>query len=91
MGKLHGNGSGKFDVGAHDMGGWVRVVAGTSGTIPDDLAVYLSHRLSDWFRENAHLRLLCVLPVNREGTTVELHAWYEQHRFPDASPLARNP
>lgn len=22
-----GNGSGKFDVGAHDMGGWVRNVA----------------------------------------------------------------
>lgn len=43
LGIKHGNGSGKFDVGAHDMGGWVRVLAGPSATIPDDLAVYLSH------------------------------------------------
>lgn len=89
MAKTSGNGSGKIGVGAHDMGGWVRVVPGTSGAPPDDLAFYLSHRLSDWFREHAHLRLLCVVPVNRDGTTVELHAWYEQHLFPDASPLAR--
>ena len=41
-----GNGSGKFDVGVHDMGGWVRVIAG--GTAPQDgnLPFCLAHRLS---------------------------------------------
>jgi hypothetical protein len=90
MPKPHGNGSGKFDVGVHDMGGWVRVIAGESPDSPDDLGFYLSHRLAAWFRENPHLRLLCVVPVNKGGTTVELHAWYEQHLFPDTSPLARS-
>lgn len=84
-----GNGSGKFDVGVHDMGGWVRVISDESPAVPEELAFFLSHRLSEWLRANAHLRLLCVAPVNRDGTTVELHAWYEQHLFPDASHLAR--
>jgi hypothetical protein len=84
-----GNGSGKFDVGVHDMGGWVRVIAG--GTAPQDgnLPFYLAHRLSHWLRENAHLRLLCVVPISKDGDTVELHAWYEQHVFRDISPLAQ--
>ena len=86
-----GNGSGKFDGGAHDMGGWVQVVAG--GTAPQDgtLAFYLSHKLAQWFRENAHLRLLCVVPISKDGNTVELHAWYTAHLFPDTSPLAPKP
>ncbi len=33
-----GNGSGKFEIGRHDMGGWVRVCAGTQN-LPDDLPV----------------------------------------------------
>lgn len=84
-----GNGSGKFDVGVHDMGGWVRVIAG--GTAPQDgnLPFYLAHRLSHWLRENPHLRLLCVVPISKDGNTVELHAWYEQHLFRDISPLAQ--
>jgi hypothetical protein len=24
----------------------------------------------------------CVTAINRQGTTVELHAWYELHLFP---------
>jgi hypothetical protein len=27
-----------------------------------------------------------VVPITRDGNTVELHAWYEQHLFPDISP-----
>jgi hypothetical protein len=42
-----------------------------------------------WFRENAHLRLLCVVPISRDGNTVELHAWYERHLFRDISPLTQ--
>ncbi len=83
-----GNGSGKFDVTVHNMGGWIRVFAG--GTAPQDgsLPTFLAHRLSHWFRDNPHLRLTAVVPISREGNTVELHAWYEQHLFPDSSPLA---
>lgn len=50
----HGNGSGKFEVGQHDMGGWVRICAGRAN-LPDDLPVYLSQALSDWFRQRPHL------------------------------------
>jgi hypothetical protein len=67
------------------MGGWVRVIPGKTGDLPDDLAFYLSHALTDWFRHNPHLRMRCVLPVNRDGTTVELHAWYDQVSFPEPS------
>ncbi len=83
-----GNGSSKFEIGTHDMGGWVRVVAAFGGPPPADLALYLSHAVTAWFRSNSHLKLRCVLPVNKDGTTVELHAWYDQIHFKDASPLA---
>ena len=75
-----GNGSGKFEVGHTDMGGWVRVTAGR-GSLPDDVGVYLSQALSDWFRQRPHLRMRCVVPVQRDGNTVELHAWYDAHVF----------
>ena len=29
-----------------------------------------------------HLHLRCVVPIQREGDTVELHAWYDAHLFP---------
>src|SRR5262249_47399351 len=88
----HGNGSGKFDIGAHDMGGWVRVIAGQTASLVEDLRFYLAHRLSAWFREHPHLRLLSVVPINnKDGVTVELHGWYEQHLFPDVSPFAQKP
>src|SRR5262249_41875787 len=83
MAKASGNGSGKFDIGVHDMGGWGRVTAGSAPATADELAAYLSHRLTAWFREHLNLRLICVLPVNRDGSTVELHSWYEQHGFTD--------
>lgn len=92
MGVLpNGNGSGRLEVGAHDMGGWVRVLAGPTGGPVDDLAFYLAHRLAEWFRDNPHLRLTCVVPVTKGGDTVELHGWYQQHLFPDRSPLAPRP
>ena len=78
-----GNGSSKFDISAHDMAGWVRVLAGKTGTIPEDLPAYLSRHLTNWFRQRPHLRSRCVLPVNKDGNTVELHAWYDQVLFND--------
>jgi hypothetical protein len=79
------NGSGKFDIGAHDMGGWVRIIPGKSADMLPDLPGFLAHRLSEWLREHPHLRLLCVVPISRDGATVELQAWSEQHSFPDKS------
>jgi hypothetical protein len=79
--KPHGNGSGKIDIGQADMGGWVRVSPGKQ-ELPEDLAVYLSQALTEWFRQRPHLRMRCVLPITRDGKTVELHAWYDAHLFP---------
>jgi hypothetical protein len=76
-----GNGSGKFEIGVHDMGGWVRVCTGRHN-LPDDLPVFLSQALSDWFRQRPHLRMRCVMPAQRDGNTVELHSWYDTHLFP---------
>ena len=50
---------------------------------PADLGLFLAHRLAQWFRERPHLRLRCVVPIQRDGYTVELHGWYEQTLFPD--------
>ena len=77
-----GNGSGKFEIGHQDMGGWVRVSAG-GHNLPHDLPVYLSQALSDWFRQRPHLHMRCVVPIQRDGDTVELHAWYDAHVFPN--------
>ena len=80
--KPHGNGSGKFDIHQDDMGGWVRVFSEKVATVPDDLPVFLSQALSDWFRQRPDLRMRCVVPIQRDGDTVELHAWYDAHVFP---------
>lgn len=69
------------------MGGWVRVTA--SGTAnPKEVAPFLAHRLAGWLRESTRLRLVCIVPIDRDGDTVELHAWYEQHIFNDKSSLS---
>jgi hypothetical protein len=78
-----GNGSGKFNVHQRDMGGWVRVFTDPMATVPDDVAVFLSHAMTDWFRQRPHLRMRTVVPVARDGNTVELHAWYDLGVFPD--------
>jgi hypothetical protein len=88
-----GNGDSKFEIGQTDMGGWVRISAGRHN-LPDDLPVYLSRVLADWFRQRPHLRMRCVVPIQHDGNTVELHAWYEAHLFPPtqvARPQAPEP
>jgi hypothetical protein len=77
MANSRGNGSGKFDVGAHDMGGWVRVIASDSPGTPEDVAVFLADRLAHWLMENPGAALICVVPITKDGNTIELHAWYE--------------
>lgn len=80
-----GNGSGKFNVHQQDMGGWVRVFTDPLANVPDDLAFFLSHALTEWFRQRPQLRLRNIVAVTKGGDTVELHAWYEQVVFPDLS------
>lgn len=75
-----GNGSGKFESGQHDMGGWVLVCTGRQH-LPEDLPVFLSQALSDWFRQRPQLRMRCVVPIHKDGNTVELHAEYDAHLF----------
>ncbi|MGO8749171.1 MAG: hypothetical protein ACLQNE_24700 [Thermoguttaceae bacterium] len=79
----HGNGSSKIAIHSVDMGGWVRVHTDKLNVVPDDLAVFLSHALSEWFRQRPQLAMRCVTSVVRDGYTIELHAWYTLHVFPD--------
>jgi hypothetical protein len=79
--KPGGNGSGKFQVDQQDMGGWVRISA-RGHDLPADLPVFLSQSLTDWFRKRPHFFLRCVTSIQRDGDTVELHAWYVSHIFP---------
>ena len=81
-GETNPNGSGNFEVHQHDMSGWVRIFPEPGTPLPEDLGYYLSQTLTEWFRQRPHLRLRCVVPVSRDGDTVELHAWYEVHVFP---------
>jgi hypothetical protein len=86
-----GNGSGKFEIGQADMGGWVRVFPAMAEDVGrEDLAVYLSQTLADWFRQRPQLHMKCVVPVNKDGSTVELHAWYEIHLVPP-TPVGPQP
>jgi hypothetical protein len=63
-------------------------MTGPVAAVPDDLGFKLSHALTAWVRANTHLRIRCVVPIQRDGCTVELHAWYDQVQFRDSSPLA---
>ena len=77
----------RFEIVQEDMGGWVRVFLGR-GEPTGELGRFLSHGLTAWMRERPHLRVRFAVPINRDGDTVELHAWYDQVLFPDTSPMA---
>ena len=76
-----GNGSSKFQVHQDDMGGWLRVHADGS-SFPENLPVILSQILAEWFRQRPNLHLRFVVPIQKDGDTVELHAWFDVHVFP---------
>ncbi len=77
----------RFEIVQEDMGGWVRVFLGR-GEPTGELGKFLSHGLADWMRKRPQFRVRCIVPINRDGDTVELHAWYDQVLFPDTSPMA---
>lgn len=84
---IEGNGAGKTDVLAHDMGGWVvfrpaRVESRRSPELP----AALRWALQEFFDQRRQLRLVAVTAVDCEGTTVELIAIYELAFFPRPTP-----
>jgi len=80
--QMSGNGSSKVHIHQEDMGGWLRVYTDTAASEPAHLGFYLSHALADWFRKRPHLHVQAIVPICRDGNTVELHAWFGAHAFP---------
>lgn len=76
-----------FKINNQDMGGWVRVYL-AAGEPTGELARFLSHAFTEWQRDNPDLRIRYVVPIQRDGDTVELHAWYDQVFFRDISAMA---
>lgn len=68
-----------------DMGGWLRFAPDEGSRDVPDLPAYLSTALTEFLRTKPHLRIRFVVPVLKDGNTVELHAWYEQHLFSNLS------
>jgi hypothetical protein len=84
--KPGGNGASKIDIRTDDLGGWLRVYPTRFHDLPDDLGAYLSLTLTDWFRQHPNCRLRTVAPITKDGTTVELHAWFDVHVLPAPKP-----
>jgi hypothetical protein len=82
MRKSTGNDSGQLKIAQRDMGGWVRVWL-DSGEPSEKLPVFLSHALTDWFRQHPQYHMRTVVPIQRDGDTVELHAWFDVGVVPD--------
>jgi hypothetical protein len=82
---MDGNGSSKVIIHTQDMGGWLRLHTDRPSEEADNLPVFLSHSLTAWLRQHPQFTLRCMIPVTRDGHTVELHAWYDLHVFPDLS------
>lgn len=78
----------RFKISIDHMGGWVRVFF-SSGEPTGEVAGYLSKSLSEWMRGHPELRVNFIVPINCNGDTVELHAWYDQTQETSQSqPLA---
>ena len=86
MQREFGNGSGKWNVHVEDKGGWLRVFSDTPAAAGDQLALALSDSLALWCRLRPQCRLRSIVPITRDGRTVELHAWFDVHVFPPPSP-----
>lgn len=67
----------RYVITVSDMGGWLRVFL-DRGEPASELARPLSECLTKWIRANPHLRVKNIVPISRDGDTVELHVWFEQ-------------
>jgi hypothetical protein len=69
---------GNVEIGFHDEGSYVRIISGPGADHAEDLPGILARALTDFFKKNPGKHLLFVVPINRDGTTVELQGWYEE-------------
>jgi hypothetical protein len=88
---MGGNGSTKLCIHTTDLGGWIRVFPERYHSLPEELPVWLSNSLTEWFRQRPQLRLRTVVPITRDGNTVELHAWFDVHVMPAPRPPEQQP
>jgi hypothetical protein len=84
--KPSGNGANAITLVSRDEGGWVRIFPERYHDLPEQLPLFLSSALADWFRQRPQLRLRTVAPMSKDGTTVELHAWFDIHVVPANRP-----
>lgn len=82
-----------FQIQVHtaDLGGWLRFFVAPESTDHPELPFYLSFAVSQWFRTRPHLRPRFLVPITREGNTIEMHVWYDQQLFPDHSGIRSQP
>jgi hypothetical protein len=66
-----------FEIIVEDHMGFLRIFMGR-GEPAGELAQFLSATLANWMKSNPEQRILAVVPINRDGDTAELHAWFEQ-------------
>ena len=86
---MKSNGSGKIDIGLVHKGGWVRVRLSRQYDLPEDIHAVMSSCLAKWFKDRPHLRLRFVVPIQRDGTTVEMHGRTTVFRRTGVSPFVR--
>lgn len=79
----------EFEINVEDHRGFVRVYMGR-GEPTGELAQFLSPTLAQWMQNNPDRRLLAVVPISRDGDTVELHAWFEPRDPAPATETSRN-
>ena len=60
------------------MGTYVRVISGPGAEHAEDLPGILARAMTEFFQKNPDKRLRFVVPINRDGSTVELQAWYDE-------------
>jgi hypothetical protein len=66
-----------------DLGGWLRFFSNPETKDLPDLPFYLSYAVSQFFRTRPHYRPYAIVPIHKDGKTVEMHVWYAQVGFPD--------
>lgn len=82
--KPGGNGSGKIDIVIQEMRGWFEIRVSRDYDLPDDVHVGMSEIMNQWFCDRPHLRMRCVVPIQKDGSTVAFHVWYDAVLFPPA-------
>lgn len=83
----------RYEITVKDFGGWVRVYL-EWGEPASELAPMLSRTLTTWMQLHPEMRVRIIVPINRDGDTAELHAWYDLVLSTDpgivATPEVRN-